>query len=160
MKEIKLTKGQVALVDDDIYDELNSHNWFAVKHGNNYYACRRLWNGGHPICISMHRVVMGIADKSIHIDHKDCNSTNNQRFNLRICTRFENQANAKAGVNQSSKYKGVTWYKRGNKWHCKIQYHNQRIHLGYFNNEDDAGRAYDKKALELFGEFARLNFQL
>ena len=59
---------------------------------------------------------------------------------------------------KSSIYYGVSFNKTANKWTAQISYNGQRIHLGYFTNESEAGRAYDRKAIELFGVFAKLNF--
>ena len=77
---------------------------------------------------------------------------------MRFCTRKENQQNRSKNKNGTSIYKGVCFDKKANKWKARIKHNGQRIHLGYFTNESDAGRAYDRKANELFREFAVLNF--
>ena len=92
------------------------------------------------------------------VDHQDRNSLNNHLSNLRWCTRKENQQNMSKHKNTSSVFKGVCFYKPLNKWKAQIRYNGQRIHLGYFTNESEAGRAYDQKAIEFFGVFAKLNF--
>ena len=92
------------------------------------------------------------------VDHKDRNSLNNHLSNLRWCTRKENDQNRSKRKNTSSVYKGVSFNKPLNKWHARIQHNGHQIHLGYFSDESDAGRAYDRKAKELFKEFAHLNF--
>ena len=92
------------------------------------------------------------------MDHKDRNSLNNHISNLRWCTKEENQHNRSKNKNGTSMYKGVSFHKPLNKWRAYIKHNVQRIHLGYFNDEADAGRAYDRKANELFREFANLNF--
>ena len=69
----------------------------------------------------------------------------------------ENQGNQQLQANTSSKYKGVSWHKRIKRWSAKINYRKQAIHLGYFKDEIDAAKAYNAKAIELFGEYACLN---
>ena len=92
------------------------------------------------------------------VDHKDRNSLNNHFSNLRWCTRKENDQNRSKRKNTSSVYKGVCFDKKANKWRAQIRHNGHQIHLGYFSDESDAGRAYDRKAKELFKEFAHLNF--
>ena len=92
------------------------------------------------------------------VDHQDRNEQNNHLSNLRWCNHRENNQNRSKRQNTSSVYKGVYFEKRNNKWCAYIKHNGQRIHLGYFTNEAEAGRAYDRKAIELFGVFAKLNF--
>ena len=103
----------------------------------------------------MHRLIMGAQPGQL-IDHKNRKGLDNQRGNLRFCTRSQNQANAKKRAG-SSRYKGVTWDKHWDKWRAMIGVRSKRFHLGYFDDEDDAGRAYNRAATEYFGEFARPN---
>ena len=92
------------------------------------------------------------------VDHKDRNCLNNHISNLRWCTKKENNQNRSKRKNTTSMYKGVYFNKALNKWHAHIQHNGRSIHLGYFLDEAEAGRAYDLKASELFREFAVLNF--
>jgi hypothetical protein len=93
-----------------------------------------------------------------YIDHRDRCKTNNFATNLRWCSNGENMCNVpKRRGSTSSTYKGVSWNKLANKWVAGIRLNNRRIHLGYFSDEREAARAYDAKALELFGEFANIN---
>ena len=92
------------------------------------------------------------------VDHKNRNSLNNHISNLRWCNQRENNQNRSKRQNTSSVYKGVSFHKPLNKWCARIKHNGQRIHVGYFSDESDAGRAYDRKAIELFKEFAVLNF--
>ena len=101
--------------------------------------------------------ILNLADLPC-VDHKNRNSLNNHLSNLRWCTRKENDQNRSKRKNTTSMYKGVCFDKKANKWRAKIQHNGQQIHLGYFSDESDAGRAYDRKASELFGVFANLNF--
>ena len=83
---------------------------------------------------------------------------NNHISNLRWCTKKQNNQNMSKHKNATSVYKGVSFDKRSNKLHAKIHHNSKQIHLGYYTNEFDAGRAYDRKADELFKDFAKLNF--
>ena len=92
------------------------------------------------------------------VDHKNRNCLNNHLSNLRWCTRKENQHNRSKNKNGSSIYKGVCFNKKANKWRAYIKQNGQWIHLGCYVDESEAARAYDRKASELFGVFAKLNF--
>ena len=92
------------------------------------------------------------------VDHIDRNKLNNCINNLRWATNQENQMNSTKTKNKkTSKYKGFSWFKACNKWKAQIKLNGKSFHLGYFDNEKDAARAYNNKALELFCEFANLN---
>ena len=157
MKTIELTQGQVALVDDDDYEWLNQWKWCAHWQGLRWYAVRRAPTiDGKQYKIRMHRVVID-AQPGQQVDHKDRDGLNNRRDNLRLCTNSQNQANRGKQAGCSSKFKGVTWHKQTGKWQARIRVHRKGIYLGVFDDEVEAGRAYDDAAIEHFGEFARLN---
>ena len=105
----------------------------------------------------MHRLIMD-EPKGLIVDHRDHNGLNNRRSNLRLCTNAQNQYNRLPLKGGTSRHKGVCWCKSHNKFNAYIYQRSKRYHLGWFVNEDDAARAYDKKARELFGEYAYLNF--
>ena len=153
MKEIQLTQGKMALVDDESFETLNQFKWYAKKSGKTFYAVRNLYVCGRPKQIYMHCVIMN--RKGIdHIDHDGCN---NQKSNLRVCTRSENQMNRTKQENTSSIYKGVYFSKAHKKWKAEISINSKKIRLGNFDSEIDAAKAYNAKAVELFLEFANLN---
>lgn len=158
MKEIQLTQGKVALVDDNIFDELNQFKWCAIKRPHTYYACRhtRTADNKKRTLIYMHSVIAGGKD----YDHKDRNGLNNQLNNLRQATYSQNSSNRERRKDNSSGFKGVYFEENRGKWRAIITVNHQRKHLGRFNNAVDAARAYDKAALELHGEFAKLNFSV
>jgi hypothetical protein len=97
------------------------------------------------------------TDQRLEVDHLDRNKTNNQVSNLRYATKSQNGANAMKRPIATSTYRGVCWYDKRGKWTSQITANRKKYHLGYFENEHDAARAYNIKALELFGEFANLN---
>jgi len=156
MKEINLTQGLVALVDDKDFKALNRHKWNALKHGDICYAVRTIAVSGKRTSLYMHVEIMGKKG----IDHIDHNGLNNQRNNLRFCTVSENMMNRSKQENASSIYKGVCFHKITGKWMAHIRINGKRIHLGLFISEVDAAKAYNAKAIELFCGFAHLNIIL
>jgi len=161
MKEIKLTQGKVAVVDDADYRWLNKFKWYAYKNRNTFYAARSIrLPDGKWTTIIMHREIlgMGLGDRR-EVDHRNHNGLDNQWDNLRICTCAQNQYNQVPQRNRSSAFKGVYWRKDCNKWRAKIQINCRRIHLGNFESEIEAARAYDKAAVNHFGEFAYTNIR-
>ncbi len=156
MKLISLSKGKFAKVDDDMYDFLNQWKW----HFDGEYARRNVYHyeSGKKIQthILMHRLIAD-TPKDRFTDHKDGDTLNNRRENLRVCTTRQNAANMKKRSNQSSIYKGVT--KRSeNCYRTVIWKDNQKVFDAHFPNERWAAMAYDLNAPFLFGEYARLNF--
>lgn len=154
MREIPLTQGKVALVDDADYDKLIQYNWFAQRIRHHWYACRR---GGRTY---MHREILGLSPIE-QCDHIDGNGLNNQRQNLRLSTATQNQGNRRKLTTETfSQYKGVSRYKRGNAkpWQSYITREHKTKHLGYFATEIEAAHVYDTAARVLFGPFARCNF--
>lgn len=161
MKEIQLTQGMVALVDDADFDYLNQWKWSLCKIGNNNYAARskKIPKTRRSVSFRMHRIILDVP-KGLYVDHIDGNGLNNQRSNLRICTNQDNARNQPARKNVTSQFKGVGWHKDHNKWRAYITDMHKAIHIGMFKSEKEAALAYDKRAKELFGEFARLNFPI
>ena len=150
MKLIPLTQGLFAQIDDCDYTQLSKFNWYAHKHKKTYYAERK--EKGKTIL--MHRIIMETPD-NLEVDHIDHNGLNCQRYNIRNCTFIQNRRNQTAfgksvflGVYYSNKY-----------IRAAISINKKRTYLGTFTCEEDAAKAYDVKAKELFGEFASLNFK-
>lgn len=152
-KLIPLTQGKFAIVDAEDYHWLSQYKWHACKSRSTFYAARRK---GHT-SISMHREIM-CAPEGLVVDHIDHNGLNNRKSNLRLCTHSQNLLNRRIRPDCKSKYKGVVWDWRNRKWVARICINQKRIHLGRFHNERDAAIVYDRKAIELFGQFACLNF--
>lgn len=153
MKYIELTQGFKAMVDDEDFERVNAYKWCY----NQGYATRSERINGKQKAILMHRFIMNTPD-DMDTDHEDLKPLNNQKYNLRICTRRQNQGNIGLRKDNTTGYKGVCWNKVVKKWQAYI-YHNKKYkNLGYFVNIEDAARAYDKAAIIHFGEFATLNF--
>ncbi len=157
---IPLTQGLFALVDGEDLERISEHKWYANKIGNTYYAMRNTSKQkDKERMVLMHREVLGLSygDKRLS-DHKNCNGLDNRKQNLRLCTHSQNHQNQKKKINTNNKYKGTSWQNRRKKWRARIQFNRKEIHLGCFDDEIEAAKAYDKAAKELFGEFAKTNF--
>jgi len=152
-KLIPLTRGKFAIVDAADYEWLNQYKWHVQKHKNTSYA-RTQKNGKS---IRMHRLITG-APSHLLVDHRDSNGLNNRRTNLRLCTHQENVYNRRPRPGSTSRYKGVYRKKTSKKYVANIRNNGKILFLGYFDDEIEAAIAYDIKAMELFGEFAYLNF--
>lgn len=104
----------------------------------------------------LHRVVLD-ACGIVQVDHIDCNGLNNCRSNLRLATSTQNHANQRKRSGLTSRHKGVTWNKRNQRWAAQITREGEHFSLGFYDDENVAGQAYNAIARILFGEFARLN---
>jgi hypothetical protein len=152
VKEIKLTRGMAAFVDDGDFEWLSQFTWYAqTGYKKCYYACTHI---GRKI-ISMHRLVMQASPEQ-QVDHENHNGLDNRRSNLRLCTQSLNNANKRSFIGRSQ-FKGVTLWKKTKRWRGKIHKDGHQIHLGYFATEEEAAHAYDKAAVELYGEFSLTN---
>lgn len=157
MKTIPLTQGKVALVDDVDFAFLSQWKWCANKSSHTWYAYRTDYTSGTRTTVFMHRLILSVTDPSVHVDHKDHNGINNQRYNLRVATPQQNQGNSKKQAGCSSQYKGVCWNRRDKKWQAQARFNRKTIALGCYDTEEEAAEAYNTAAQQLFGEFAVLN---
>lgn len=161
MKSIPL-KGTsfVALVDDEDYEKLMKtpyRKWlyWMTADGQEYARCRTKLTNGKWTTILMHRIVMD-AQAGEEVDHWSRDGLDNRKMNLRLCTSSQNHMN-QAKTRGGSQYKGVYWDKARKKWHAQIGFEGQHFALGRFATQVEAAHAYNRKATELFGEFALLN---
>ena len=154
-KEIILTRGKVAIVDDDDFEELSRHKW-RYKYG---YAVRNAPTSTNKYhLILMHREIINTPD-GMQTDHVNGDMLDNRRNNLRVCTHAENMRNAKKHKNNTSGYKGVAWHRTAKKWRAFI-WSGKHRHLGLFERIEDAATAYNIAAYIYHGEFARYNVPL
>lgn len=172
---LRLTRGKFALVDEDLFDQLNQSKWHWTSAGT---------SAGHAAKdddrerVFLHRVVLGVCDDRVFVDHRDNNGLDCRRSNLRVASRQQNSINREKFVGApgrkfTSRYKGVIdrskhytreYQRKITKkaidypWIARIRVNKKLIHLGRFATELEAARAYDAAALQHFGEFARPNF--
>jgi hypothetical protein len=149
---IPLTQGQFAIVDADDYERLSKYKW-QLGGWKKKYAQRSI--GGTTIM--MHNEILDVPAGMV-CDHINHNELDNRKCNLRACTPAQNGYNRLPNRNGSSKYKGVCLNKNSRKWEANIRYQKHLIHIGCYDYEQDAALAYDDMAIELFGEFACLNY--
>jgi hypothetical protein len=158
MKTIELTQGKVALVDDGDFEYLNQFSW----HFENGYASRSEKVEGKVRTCKMHRQIMN-ATQGIEVDHRDHNTLNNQKANLRTCTRSQNQMNRKKYSVAISKFKGVTKDLSGRGipyYSARISVNGKRVRRRFaFTPEGEimAAKCYNEMAKKHYGEFAHLN---
>lgn len=143
MKEIQLTKGKAAIVDDSDFARVSALSWQFSGKCAVHSTTRHMFSRK----VMMHRFVLD-APHGIEVDHINGDKLDNRRANLRLCTDSQNRMNVERFKSNKSGFKGV--HRAKNKWRAEIN--------GYFDAAEDAARAYDRAALELFGEFARTNF--
>ena len=158
MKLISLTQGQFAQVDDEDFEWLSQWKWLAQKDDHTYYACRSIRKNKRYFTIKMHREIMK-TPRELEVDHIDHNGLNNQRHNLRNCTRSENCKNH--NTHSLTGYLGVSFYdfnrKKSKPYRATIWVNGGNIHLGTFATAKEAAIAYNNAAIKYHGEFANLN---
>lgn len=150
---VELTRGQSAYVDYADWNLVKTHRWHAIKPGEEYYA-----EPSQKPRILMHRMILGLSrGDGLQVDHIDHNGLNNQRSNLRIVNHQTNQFNSRSRKNTSSKYKGVSWYKRIQKWQVYVDADGKRHFGGLFKSETEAALRANELMLKVHGKFANLN---
>lgn len=149
MKIIYTRKGDEIMVDDEDYEELNQFLW----HVSEGYALTKYSNVNGRHYVRMHRVIMKTkkGDDTDHINH---NKLDNQKKNLRVCTRAENMRNYSKNKSSTSGITGVSWDKFNNKWRSQIMFYGVMKNLGRYENINDAINARKAAEAIYFGEFA------
>lgn len=142
------------LVDDDDYDRVMEYNWSISKSNKNYF---RVESRIKYKLIRLHRFILNLTSKDPQVDHKDGNTLNNQKSNLRTCTIPQNMRNCRSKGNKTG-YRGV--YKNRKKYRACISINDKTFHIpGNFDTAEEAARVRDEWALKISGEFAVLNFK-
>ena len=151
MKEIPLSQGKIAIVDDDDFEKLNKHKWYALTdgRGHTHYVIRNSPRSSrHRNSIKMHRVIMN-PPKGKEIDHINGNALDNRKENLRIVTHRQNMQNQH--ISKTSKHPGVYWDKKNEIWSAQIRFGGKRRHLGRFADEGEAATTYRVACVVLTG---------
>jgi len=157
MIKIPLTRGYYAHIDEEDYHLIKDFKWLAFNGRNTMYAARQTRDTkGKCKTIFMHRIILSTPE-GLYTDHIDGNGLNNTRANLRMATAIQNSTN-KIKKWGNCIYRGIVYLKKENKYKAKIMHNRKEIHIGRFDTALEAAKAYDKKSLELNGEFAALNF--
>jgi hypothetical protein len=165
MKKLPLSKGYVAVVDDEDFERVGRFKWHARVHLRADGTIKSVYARRNVVAPSgvrtgelLHRVILGVTDPKIQIDHRDHDGLNCRRFNLRTATVSQNQCNGKKRCDNTTGFKGVYWYEKYHKWNAQICASGQRKNLGYYDTPEKAAKAYDSAAIEHHGEFALINF--
>lgn len=153
--EIYLSNNHVALIDDEVSDIVGKHKWQACAVKNLVYASRHV---GKTKELLHHFLGKLWGWTFIRIDHKDHNSLNNTKDNLRPCTQSQNLANARMRSDNTSGFRGVIWDQQRGRYRAELRTNGKTKHLGRYLKAEDAARVRDAAAMEAFGEFATLNF--
>jgi len=153
MKEIQLTRGSIALVDDDDFEWLSRFSWRLDSYG---YAMRTTarTNSGRTSAL-MHREILGLfKGDGLCCDHINGDKLDNRRANLRVCSTSDNNRNQRLSKDNTSGFKGVCWNKQSKKWQANITVNWKQKSLGLFATPSQAHDAYQKAAIEFHGDFA------
>lgn len=158
MKEIPLTQGKTAIVDDADYEIVRGLKWCAHKRLNGFYAVRniRLQNGKWA-SVYLHRALLN-PPSGMQVDHINGNGLDNRRENLRVVTPAQqHQSFQSKRKYATSTFRGVCYSARLKKWQATLQHAGETFNLGFFDTEVAAARSYNAKATELWGAYANLN---
>lgn len=150
-QEIKLTNNKVAFIDEEDYDKVSKLKWYCSNNDGKLYAVNK-----NKKVLYMHRLIMSAPD-GYEVDHINGDGLDNRKVNLRLCSSSQNKYNQKLSSANTSGFKGVTWNKNKGKWQVQIGSRNKYKYLGLFEDKYNAAKAYNKEAVRLFGDFARVN---
>lgn len=157
-KKILLTKGQFTFVDKEDFERVNQFKWYALQDRIGFYAERKEKDkdGKFTIHLKLQNYIMH-PPKGMIVDHINGDKLDNRKINLRVCTYSQNQMNRKVPVNNKTGYKGVDFYKKNGKFRAMIFVSSKRLFIGYYDTAKEAAKAYNLKAIECFGAYAKEN---
>ncbi len=167
MKTIPLTKGYFTKVDDDDYEKFSAYRWYAAPDSRNNKDVRALRamriSKNKRRTVALSRFILNAPD-GMCVDHINHDTLDNRKSNLRLCLPSENSRNRKKAKNNTTGFKGLVWDNQRKKWkavvYITIKGKEKHFTAGRFNTKEEAAKAYDKKAKELYGDFAIFNFPI
>lgn len=152
MKEIPLSQGKVAIIDDEDYERVSQYGWcYSSTIG---YAVSSRKHDGKKLL--MHRFIMNVPKDKV-TDHINRDKLDNRKENLRICSRAQNNCNMGVRSHNKSGLKGVYWTEKHKAYQVTIRHNKTPMYLGLFKDKYEAARMYNFWAIDLFGEFASIN---
>lgn len=161
MKKIELTQGRLAFVSDEDYDRVSAYKWHFQKDKGSLvkgYACRMYSrDDGKRRLLFLHKFIINATAGTI-VDHKNGDTLDCRRENLRFASASQNKRNCRLSINNTTGFKGVFLRKKGNTFYAQIELNGRGKHLGNFQTAIEAAYAYDEAARQYYGEFAALNF--
>ena len=156
-RQIALTSGDFAFVDDDDYERASMHNWCMHKSVKYPYTNINIGKGRSKR-LFLHRFIMN-AKKGQIIDHVDGNVFNASKQNLRFCTKGQNSQNRGLSASNTSGHKGVCWDEARQKWAVQISVNGKRVYWSRFDTYEEAVEAHEREIVKIHGEFARLEWE-
>jgi hypothetical protein len=156
-RRIYLGEGFYTILDEADYYRFNHYKWYVYGWNGKYYAQRHVKVGNRTKPSGLHREIMN-AGKGQIVDHENGTSLDNRGANLRFATHRQNTCNRKKRANTSSRFIGVCFHKRKQKWIATVEFEGKKYWIGTFDNEIEAAKARDEAAKRLHKNFARLNF--
>jgi hypothetical protein len=158
--EVVLPSGDVCFIDEEDYYLFKKYSWILhISNGKKRYIISQNIQNSKNKKNKLHRIILGINDPMVIVDHINGNGLDNRKSNLRICTCSQNKCNSGKQIINTSGYKGVFKVKRlnGYKFVARIRKNYIPYHLGTFDNKIEAAKAYNNGAMKYHGEFAKLN---
>jgi len=155
--DIPLNQGKYAKIDKEDLALIENRSW---TYSQGYAVCTAPGNWKHQRVISMHRRILDLTDKKIHVDHINHDGLDNRRQNIRVCTHSQNLKNRNLSSNNTSGYHGVYFLKSSGTWYARIIVNGLLIHLGHYAEKEDAIAARMKAEKKFFGEFRNVNLNL
>lgn len=153
-KQIPLSRGLFALIDDSHFELVSQHKWYAQSSHGKTYAARNVTVSGKRAKVYLHRLIAGVTDRTLHIDHVDGNGLNNTTNNLRVATVSQNLCNRGKQANNTTGHKGVYRTKSG--FMARVGSQGGSIYAGHFKSADQAAEAYFAVSATTHGQFGKI----
>lgn len=155
--KIPLTRNFEALIDKQDFEIVRQYKWHTHEsHKGYFYAVTNIrLSCGKRAILKMHRLLLGLHDRNVKVDHKDGNGLNNKRSNIRICTQGQNVLNTSVQKNNTTGLKGVSFSKKRNVYVARLMFNGEYKLCKQFKTAEEAYKAYCEAARKFHGEFAK-----